>query len=167
MAKKIVTRHSKYKSVIVSKFDMRKIHDGLKVEMKRLVDFLVLRFEQIGEEAIKIARSKTWEDGSFHDVTGNLRSSIGYAILVDGKVYKQSDFKAVSGSVGDGAKGSATGQALISKLQSKFPWGVVLILCAGMNYAAYVEAVKHKDVLTSAELVAEKLFKQLLKGIVE
>ena len=59
MAKKIVTHHSKYKSVIVSKFDMRKIHDGLKMEMKQLVDFLVFRFEQIGEEAIKIARSKT------------------------------------------------------------------------------------------------------------
>lgn len=165
MAKKIVTHHTKYKNVIVSKFDMRKIHDGLKVEMKELQAHLVVRFQQIGEECIKIAREKKPEDGSFHDVTGNLRSSIGYAILVDGKIVTQSPFEAIKGKVGDGAKGSATGQALISKLQSKFPWGVVLILCAGMNYAAYVESVKHKDVLTSAELVADKLFKKLLKDI--
>lgn len=34
-----------------------------------------------------------------------------------------------------------------------------------MNYAAYVENVHHKDVLTSAELKAESLMKQLLNGI--
>jgi len=33
-----------------------------------------------------------------------------------------------------------------------------------MKYAAYVAAVHHKDVLTSAELEAEKLVNQLLKG---
>ena len=33
-----------------------------------------------------------------------------------------------------------------------------------MNYAAYVENIHHRDVLTSAELVAESLAEKLLKG---
>lgn len=158
---KVVSTHSKFKGVIVSKFDMRKVQKGLKMKLKEIQDFIVYRFNQIGVECVKIAREK----GSYHDITGNLRSSIGYVILVDGKPVKQSAFEAVEGRKGDGTKGSATGQSLIASLQTKFPWGVVLIVCAGMNYAAYVENVKHKDVLTSAELVAEKLAKQLLQGI--
>lgn len=36
-----------------------------------------------------------------------------------------------------------------------------------MKYAAYVEAIHHKDVLTSAELRADALAKKLLKGLTE
>ena len=138
---KVATSHGKYKGVIVSKTDMRKLKAGLQAKMKDIVALLVKQLSFIGEECIRIAR----ESGSYNDITGNLRSSIGYVVLVDGK-------PVVTGA---------------SSLQAKFPWGVVLIVCAGMKYAAYVEAVHHKDVLTSAELKAESLAKKLLNGLIE
>lgn len=159
---KTTTSHSKYKGVIVSKTDMRKLKDNLNAKMKDITDFLVFRFEEIGEECIAIARDMTWDKGGYHDVTGNLRSSIGYVILVDGKEVRRAEPKQYSGSQGDGAKGAAEGQAFLNSLKAKFPCGVVLIICAGMEYAAYVENVKHKDVLTSAEHVAERLVKELI-----
>ena len=50
------------------------------------------------------------------------------------------------------------------KIKADYPQGLALIVCAGMNYAAYVENIHHRDVLTSAELVAESLAEKLLKG---
>lgn len=159
---KTSTTHGKYKGVIVSKTDFRKLNAKLKQSRKDITDFIVSRFQQIGEEAVKIAR----ENGSYHDVTGNLRSSIGYVILVDGKVVTNGTPVRYSGAKGNGEKGEAAANELLQKLKSKYPWGIVLILCAGMEYAAFVENVKGKDVLTSAEHLAESLMKQLLKGII-
>lgn len=159
---KTSTTHGKYKGVIVSKTDIRKLNAKLSSKRKEITDFITLRFEQIGEEAVKIAR----ENGSYHDITGNLRSSIGYIILNDGKIVRRGQPETYAGSSGDGAKGVAEGQALLNRLKAKFPWGIVLIICAGMEYAAFVENVKHKDVLTSAEHLAESLMKTLLGKIV-
>lgn len=159
----IVTTHSKYKNVIVSKTDMRKLRKGLQIKMRDIVTHLVTQLTYIGEECIRIAR----ENGSYNDITGNLRSSIGYVVLVDGKPVIQGKPKQYKGKKGNGSDGAPAADALLKKLQAKFPWGVVLIVCAGMNYAAYVEAIHHKDVLTSAELRAEQLAKKLLKGLTE
>ena len=78
---KTVTHHGKYKGVIVSKTDMRKLRAGLQAKMKDIVELLIKQLSYIGEECIRIAR----ESGSYNDITGNLRSSIGYVILYDGK----------------------------------------------------------------------------------
>ena len=51
--------------------------------------------------------------------------------------------------------------------KQSFRGAFVLIVCAGMEYAAFVENVHHKRVLIDAELEAEKLFKQLLGKIVK
>lgn len=155
--------HGKYKGVIVSKTDFRKLNAELKQSRKDLTDFIVSRFQQIGEEAVKVARKM----GSYHDITGNLRSSIGYIILVDGKVVTNGAPVRFSGSKGNGEKGEAAANELLQKLKSKFAWGIVLILCAGMEYAAFVENVKGKDVLTSAQHLAESLMNKLLKGIIK
>lgn len=158
----VVTQtHGKYKGVIVSKTDMRKLREGLQAKMKDIAELIIKQLSYIGEECIRIAR----ENGSYNDITGNLRSSIGYVILYDGKPVQQGASKQYSGEKGNGEQGAPAAEALLKKLQAKFPWGIVLIVCAGMNYAAYVEHVRHKDVLTSAELKAESLIKQLLNGI--
>lgn len=158
----VVTQtHGKYKGVIVSKTDMRKLRAGLQAKMKDIADLIIKQLSYIGEECIRIAR----ENGSYNDITGNLRSSIGYVILYDGKPVRHGVSKQCSGEKGNGEQGASAAEALLQKLQAKFPWGIVLIVCAGMNYASYVENVHHKDVLTSAELKAESLMKQLLNGI--
>ena len=158
---KVATSHGKYKGVIVSKTDMRKLKAGLQAKMKDIVALLVKQLSFIGEECIRIARE------SYNDITGNLRSSIGYVVLVDGKPVVTGASKQYSGKDGNGEAGPPAAEALLQSLQAKFPWGVVLIVCAGMKYAAYVEAVHHKDVLTSAELKAESLAKKLLNGLIE
>lgn len=162
MAKQ-VSVHSKYKGIIVSKTEMRKLKTGLNAKMKDIADLLIKQLSYIGEECIRIAR----ESGSYNDITGNLRSSIGYVILYDGKPVVSGVSKQYSGKKGEGEDGPPAAEALLTSLQAKYPWGIVLIVCAGMKYAAYVEAVHHKDVLTSAEIKSEALVKQLLKGLVE
>ena len=53
---KVVTTHGKYKGVIVSKTDMRKLKAGLQAKMKDIVALLVKQLSFIGEECIRIAR---------------------------------------------------------------------------------------------------------------
>lgn len=159
----VVTQtHGKYKGIIVSKTDMRKLREGLNAKMKGIADFIILRFRQIGEECVKVAR----DSGRYNDITGNLRSSIGYVILYDGKPVQYGAPKQYSGKKGNGELGAAAAESLLQRLQSKFPWGIVLIVCAGMNYAAYVEYHEDKDVLHSAEQTAEKLLDELLKDVI-
>lgn len=160
---KFVSEHSNYKGVIICRFNLQKVKKTLAVKSQELNEFIIMRFKQIGEECVRIAR----ESGSYNDITGNLRSSIGYVILQDGKPVVNGASKQYSGTKGNGEAGPAAAEALLTQLQAKFPWGIVLIVCAGMNYAAYVENVRHKDVLTTAELKAESLLKQLLNGIVQ
>lgn len=162
MAKKISV-YSKYKGVIVSKTDMRKLKKVLEAKMKDIADLIIKQLSFIGEECVRIAR----ESGDYNDITGNLRSSIGYVILYDGKPVVYGASKQYSGKKGNGEAGLSAAEALLTNLQSKFPWGLVLIVCAGMKYATYVEAVHHKDVLTSAELKCESLCRDLLNGLID
>lgn len=160
---KFVSEHSNYKGVLVSRFNLQKLNKSLSMKSKEIANHIINQFMYIGEECVRIAR----ESGSYNDITGNLRSSIGYVILQDGKPVVSGSSAKYSGTKGNGEDGPAAAEALLNQLQAKFPWGIVLIVCAGMNYAAYVENVRHKDVLTSAELKAESLLKQLLNGIVK
>lgn len=123
----------------------------------------------VGESAVKEAR----ERGRYKDRTGNLRSSIGYAVLDNGKVFRQSSFDVARGVWEDdkgrkhpysGDAGSSEGREFLHTLISEHSTGLVLILVAGMNYAAYVEA-KNLNVLDSAEQLAERLLPQLLKSL--
>lgn len=159
---KVYSQHGKYAGVIVGKMDMRSLNQHINQSLDKIKAHLINQLSYIGEECVRIAR----ESGSYNDITGNLRSSIGYVILEDGEPVVQGQDKKYSGSEGDGSEGPAAAQSLLSKMQSEYPDGIVLIVCAGMHYAAYVENVHHKDVLTSAELTAESLMKQLLNGLI-
>lgn len=104
----------------------------------------------VGERCVVEARS----NGRYIDRTGNLRSSIGYAVVKDGVLYK----------VGGLASNAGEARDLIEKLASENSKGIVLIVVAGMNYACYVEAIG-LNVITSAELLADKLVPEMLKKI--
>lgn len=150
--------HGKYKGVIVSRTDVKKLRDKLELGRGKLIDLLVKNMCYIGETCIKIAR----ETGDYNDITGNLRSSIGYIVLSNGTVKQYGAPVQKSGKSGDGSAGVASGNELLEKLKTEYPYGVVLILCAGMEYAAFVENVRHKHVLIDAELEAQRLIKKLL-----
>ena len=161
----VTTEHSKYKGVIVNTTDMRKLKALVNRKIQDIIDFLVFRLTQIGEECVKIAREPHAND--YNDISGNLRSSIEYVVLVDGKPVQYGESKQYSGKQGNGNEGAPAAQKLLNTLQADYPSGVVLIVCAGMRYAAYVEHIHHKDVLTSAELVAKDLMRQLLGGVLQ
>lgn len=118
----------------------------------------VMRF--IGEECVKIAR----EQGTYNDITGNLRNSIGYVLVRNGDIICKNFEERVASKVVDAAngKGILQGQALAEELAKRFTKGYALIVVAGMHYAHYVESL-NKDVLDSAERYAQQRVPKLMQ----
>ena len=123
-----------------------------KVERQKTA--LVYNLCAIGEQVLTAARNTN----SYKDQTGNLRSSIGYAVIVDGEVIQASSFNVVK----DGNDGAKNGKEYLEELIQVFSTGIALVVVAGMEYAAYVSA-KGRDVLDSSELLAEKLVPAMLE----
>lgn len=103
--------------------------------------------QRAGEEFVKIARQNA-PSNSFYDHTGNLRSSIGYVIVRDGKVVGYSFGKSNKGT--DGSEGVNKGFQVAKGIALSYRKGLVLIGVAGMEYALHVESIEGKDVISSA-----------------
>lgn len=114
----------------------------------------------IGEECVRIAREK----GTYNDITGNLRNSIGYVLVRNGDIICRNFEERVASKVVDAAngKGILQGQALAEELAKRFTKGYALIVVAGMHYAHYVESL-NKDVLDSAERYAQQRVPRLMQ----
>nr|WP_320989397.1 hypothetical protein [Bacteroides intestinalis] len=125
-------------------------------QVERVTSALIYNLCAVGEQVLNQARSTN----SYKDQTGNLRSSIGYVVAVDGEVVQSSSFEVVK----DGADGSRDGKSYALDLVKQFPEGIVLIVVAGMNYASYVSA-KGYDVLDSSEVLADRLVPEILKQL--
>lgn len=129
------------------------IEGFVKNKIQSLIDALVY----VGLECVREARLNR----RYTDQTGNLRSSVGFCVLYNGRVVKKSAFEAVKSSA---TEGSSAGSKFLKSLISENSRGIVLIVVAGMNYAKYVEAMG-LNVLDSSELLAKKLVPQLLKDL--
>lgn len=128
--------------------------DRFILDMVRGIRQVVVRsVSYVGEECANHARGSH----TYRDQTGNLTSSIGYVISVDGQLVKTGDFNTVK----DGSHGSAGGKDYAMQSASLFPQGIALIIVAGMDYAAHVSN-KGYDVIDSAELKAGPLLRELL-----
>jgi len=112
-----------------------------------------------GEYAVKKAR----EDGVYNDITGNLRSSIGYVVALDGVVV-ESDFQ-IAGKGTDGQDGVREARQLAYGIAKTFKNGYCLVVVAGMQYAAAVEAMDNKDVLTATEQHTSDYLNELIEDI--
>lgn len=117
---------------------------------------LVRNMCYVGERCVNTARSSH----TYRDQTGNLSSSIGYAVSVDGVIVNCSSFQVVL----KGSQGAQDGKEYVKELISKFPKGIVLVIVAGKNYAVYVSD-KGYDVLDSAETLAETLVPRMMKQL--
>lgn len=140
-----------------------------RVEMA-YINRLIEAGEMACQEAIKI--------GDYEDITGNLRSSIGYVIAYDGRIIKEGGFYKIQGrganmqkvefttkngknvsfwakgKFGDGSEGSRKGLEFArSKISSS---GYSFVLVAGMEYASFVSS-KGYDVLDSGTLMLWEL----------
>jgi hypothetical protein len=130
---------------------MSAVDSFLKKQLEKRVQAIIGRIAYVGESSINEARVS----GTYMDRTGNLRSSIGYVIVKDGKVI---------GKQGFGGKEGKQSEAFALQTAKSFPKGIVLIVVAGMSYARYVSAMGY-DVLDSAQLLAEKLVPVIMKQL--
>lgn len=114
----------------------------------------------VGMQCVAEARN----NGNYMDQTGNLRSSIGFCIVADGKVVNS----VFADQMGDGKptnpEGIAQSRKTLAGVASNKTSGIFLIVVAGMNYAIYVEG-RGKNVLTSAELLAERVIPDTLQQL--
>lgn len=133
---------------------LRVIGEGIQEGVTAKKKVIVNTFCYAGEMCIEEARN----GGNYIDRTGNLRSSIGYAVLWDGKVIQQECVDKTKNGDSGVSEGMRYLQSRCEKASKK---GIVLIVTAGMHYAEYVEA-KGYVVLSSAELKAPKIVKRLL-----
>lgn len=140
------------------KFSRKQVGDFVRRRIEVLEQIIFDQLVDIGEQFV--ADSRTVD--TYIDRTRNLRGSIGYAILKDGK--------SIFGNFEGSAVGVKVAKQRVRKLQVDFPLGYVLVVVAGMEYAAFVEA-KGFDVISGSSLKAEtglvrridRLKKQLAK----
>lgn len=140
-----------------TKADVKKRIDAFldMVEQKQIA-----RLQRLGEMCLIEARNNK----GYMMQTGALLSSTGYQVFVDG-VAIHSQFDAASGAESEAAaKGIKTGQGIAEQI-GKETKGIALVVVAGMNYAAYVEA-RGYNVLTSAEHLAERELPKMLEELI-
>jgi len=162
-------------------FDLDALGDVVTENVRKSI---VSVLTDVGMQCIAEARS----NGNYEDQTGNLRSSIGFAVVVDGKIVTKSGFTQVQGrgenmalvryktkagkevkfwakgKSGDGSEGVRQGEQLLDKLASEHSTGICLIVAAGMSYAVYVEG-RGKNVLTSAKLLSERVIPDMFQQL--
>lgn len=140
-----------------TKDDVRKRFDAFLNEIeKKQID----RLQRLGEMCLVEARTNK----GYMMQTGALLSSTGYEVFVDG-VAIHSQFDAASGAESNAAEtGIKSGQSIAETI-GKGTKGIALVVVAGMNYAAYVEA-KGYNVLSSAEHLAERELPRILEKLI-
>jgi hypothetical protein len=129
----------------------------LALRFQRIENAILAALKRLGEECVRVARI----EGNYIDQTGNLRSSIGYVLVVNGKIV-ESNFQSATKDL-DG-KGVSTGQKFAEEKAKEYSKGYALIVVAGMNYAAAVES-RSRDVLTSAEIYAKQRLPAMLQSL--
>lgn len=140
-----------------TKDDVRKRFDAFlnEIEKKQIV-----RLQRLGEMCLVEARTNK----GYMMQTGALLSSTGYEVFVDG-VAIHSQFDAASGAESNAAEmGIKSGQSIAETI-GKGTKGIALVVVAGMNYAAYVEA-KGYNVLSSAEHLVERELPRMLEKLI-
>ena len=97
---------------------MSEVDAYLEEQIQRIEQQTIYNLSYVGERCLNEARSTN----SYKDQTGNLRSSIGYVIVKDGKIVQMSDFTTVK----NGREGTQGGAAFARQLVKEFPSGIVL-----------------------------------------
>lgn len=154
-------------------FTQAQIKKFIEDKLNKVHTAIVSRFQRVGETFVTNAR----DNGTYGDVTGNLRSSIGYVILKDGVQLFENFSVASRGKYGGakavnkkkygglkGEEGVSAAKASAEKVSERYPIGYVLICVAGMDYAAVVES-RGKDVITASSKIADVQLKQAIKSI--
>lgn len=129
---------------------------------KIIFDRVQYNLNYLGLLCIKRIRERSGDE-SWYDQTGNLRSSIGYAIYSYGRKQIESTFDSVLGA----SEGSEKGRKMVEDLASKYSDTYALVVVAAMEYADYVESIDSKDVLASTEIYAKSEVNRYLEKAIK
>ncbi|WPC11308.1 hypothetical protein LEQ05_02735 [Riemerella anatipestifer] len=138
---------------------MKDIDAFLQKAEEGYIQKLVRVLRIVGEKCVNEARA----NGSYQDQTADLRNSIGFIVVVDGKVVTEDFRLTANGKIPSKEDPLKYGRELAYQVAPKFR-GIALIVVAGMRYGSYVES-KGRVVLTSAEQLAKIQAPILLKQL--
>lgn len=107
--------------------------------MANLRRALIREFSIAADEVVNAIKMDVARGGyrKYKDQTGNLTSSVGFALVEDGAIIYESEFVPLAPTAQQGAD---AGREYVQQLAAQYPSGITVIVVAGMNYAAYVEA---------------------------
>ena len=136
---------------IIPQFTQGQINATIDAFESRVISQFIWAYVYMGEEFVNKARVIN----TYTNRTGNLRSSIGYAVIVDGNIFQQ-DIEAVGDILHET-------QQLIEELRTRWD-GIVLIGFAGKSYAAAVESYNFDVITGSAPMDSE--IQEMMESIV-
>lgn len=122
---------------------------------KRLEEAALFLLKDLGEELTKYAKEKH----NYTDRTGNLTNSIGYAVVRNKEIV-------YCGGENQPGEGFQEALKVAQKMAATADETFSLIIVAGMNYAAYVEA-KGYNVILPAELKAKTDFPKAMRMLMD
>ncbi|MFC4213482.1 hypothetical protein ACFOWA_19975 [Pedobacter lithocola] len=138
-------------------FTIKDIDDDINALINQEIDGIIDSLKESGKFYVDRARAQTKSDGGFSNLTYNLRESIGYVLVADHQIIDVY-FPPISNASGGAAKGEAYAREIATLVDDG---ELILIVVAGLEYAAFVEATEH-DVISGSSMAFEKLLKSLL-----
>lgn len=146
-------------------FSIQSINKYINDKSGQIESAIISRLKYVGETFVKNARN----NGNYKDVTGNLRSSIGYILGKNGVILSENFERSghIQTTIKSGKnkgkirltkaktdEGLNKGRELAQEILDEHSRGVVLICVAGMSYAAAVESLGY-DVITNSSITAK------------
>lgn len=144
---------------LVPQFSMAQIDAFMKQAEEQHINQIVRVLRFVGEKAVNEARAS----GSYQDRTANLRNSVGYVIIVNGRIVDENFSASARGNEPSTENPIKYGRDLAHEIAAR-QTDIALIVVSGMKYGSYVEA-RGYNVLTSAEQLANTQVPMLLKQL--
>lgn len=144
---------------LIPQFSMAQIDAFMKQAEEQQINKIVRVLRFVGEKAVNEARAS----GTYQDRTANLRNSVGYVIIVNGRIVDEDFSASATGKVPTTENPVMYGRKLAHEIAAR-QTDIALIVVSGMKYGSYVEA-RGYNVLTSAEQLANTQVPMLLKQL--
>lgn len=137
-------------------FSKQIVQNAINASLARIDKAIIRRMQYLGEMLVNHAR----EHGSYTDITGNLRNSVGYILTRNGVTIAENFMKVTKG----GEEGPAKAKQFAESLKTKHGKGTysIIVVC-GMDYADYVESTR--NVLAATEMQAKSEFPRMISEL--
>jgi hypothetical protein len=147
---------------IEADFTAQDLENWIQDDLNEWFDELAAELLRVGRGLVDEARAKTKSEGGFGNITWNLRSSIGCAVVRNHTIRAEEIYFP---QIAKGDEGHKTGIAYAREIALLIDDGdIYLLFVAGMDYASFVQAREGTDVI---EHVVGDNLPAALKGIMK